>query len=414
MIVSKRVVVTGIGIITSLGHNIDTYWNNLLIGKSGINVVTRFDASPYASKIASEVKNFDASQYMSKKALKRNDRYTQFAVAATKLALEDASIDIGSINQERVGVFIASGIGGMETIEKQSRTLFEKGPRRVSPFMIPSLISNIASGVVAIEVGAMGPNYGIVSACASGAHAIGEAMKYIQMGDVDMMIVGGSEAAVTALGYSGFCAMKAMSTSFNNTPKQASRPFDKNRDGFVMGEGAGILILENLEHAESRGKKIYCEIAGYEATCDAYHITSPHPEGKGLSLCLKKILKKAKIAPKEVDYINAHGTSTQYNDKFETLAIKNIWGKYANELVISSTKSMTGHLLGAAGAIEAAAAIKTIQTGQMPPTINYQTPDEECNLDCIANKSRKKNVRIALSNNLGFGGQNACLLFKKF
>ena len=409
----ERVVVTGIGVITSIGHNITTYWDNLLAGTSGIARITTFDPTDYPSQVGAEVKDFDAKQYMDPKEVKRNDRYSHFAMAASREALQDAALDTTKLaDASRFGVIIGSGIGGIETMEKQAMTLFEKGPRKVSPFMIPSLIANIASGIVAIEFKAQGPNFGVVSACATSCHAIGEGFSFILRGDADVMLAGGSEAAVTSLGYAGFCAMRAMSTNFNDEPARASRPFDLNRDGFIMGEGAGVLVLETLSHAKARGAHIYCELAGYAATCDAYHITSPDPEGKPLAKCITQALADAKIKPEEVDYINAHGTSTPYNDKFETLAFKRAFGEHAKAVAISSTKSMTGHLLGAAGAIEAAVAIKAVQTGEIPPTINYETPDPECDLNYTPNVKVKRKVRVAISDNLGFGGQNAALVFR--
>jgi len=314
-------------------------------------------------------------------------------------------------NGDRVGVIIGSGIGGMQTIETQHDVMRERGPRKVSPFMIPALIGNMASGLVAIDLGARGPNFGIVSACATGTHAIGEAFHAIRRGDADVMVAGGSEAAITQQSYAGFCSMKAMSTR-NDTPQKACRPFDKNRDGFVMGEGSGILVLESLEHAQARGARIYCELAGYAATCDAYHITQPDPEGKGLSLAMKRALACGGVLPQQVDYINAHGTSTPYNDKFETLAIKKLFGDHARRLAVSSTKSMTGHLLGAAGGIESVISVKTIQTGMIAPTINLEEPDPDCDLDYVPNAARAAPVRTVLSNNLGFGGQNAAVVFR--
>tara|TARA_R100000027_G_scaffold67314_2_gene65548 strand:+ start:24568 stop:25824 length:1257 start_codon:yes stop_codon:yes gene_type:complete len=410
----RKVVVTGLGIVSSLGSNIDDFWGSLLAGKSGIGGVTRFDVSAYPSKVGAEVNDFDPAEYMDPKEARRNDRYTQFAVAGTRLALKDASLDPSTVDPARLGVLIGSGIGGMETIEKQSFTLFERGPRRVSPFMIPALIANMASGVVAIDINARGPNFGVVSACATGSHSIGESAQMIRDGRADIMIAGGSEAAITRLGYSGFCSMKAMSTSFNDTPEKSSRPFDLNRDGFVMGEGAGILVLESEESAKARGARIYCEVAGYAATCDAHHITMPDPEGKGLAEALNGALKDAGVEKNEVDYINAHGTSTKYNDKFETLAVKKVFGEHAAKLRMSSTKSMTGHLLGAAGGIEAAACCKAIQTGKIPPTINYEDPDPDCDLDCVPNKAIEADVDIAISNNLGFGGHNTSIAFRRY
>ena len=410
----SRVVVTGIGVITSLGNDIDTFFNHLLEGKSGIKPIERFDISEYASKIGGEITDFDAAAFMDPKEVKRSDRYTHYAVAASKQALTDASLDPSTLDSERFGVIVGSGIGGMETIQEQSWRLKERGPRKVSPFMIPSLIGNIASGVVAIEVGARGPNFSVVSACSTGTHALGEALHTIRRGEADIMIAGGSEAAITELGYGGFCAMRAMSTEFNDEPQRASRPFDAKRDGFVMGEGAGVMILESEAHAKARGAKIYAELLGYAASCDAYHITSPDVEGRGLALCLNNALKYSGLQPTDVDYINAHGTSTPYNDNFETKAVKKVFGEHAYKLAMSSTKSMTGHLLGAAGGIEAAAAVKAIETGWVPPTINYEHPDPECDLDYVPNTKRQLDVKIAMSNNLGFGGHNATVVFKRF
>lgn len=410
----ERVVVTGIGVISSVGTGIENFWKGLLEGKCGVGRLTRFDSEGYTCKVASEVNDFDPTDYIDPKEVKRNDRYTHFAIAAAQLAVKDAKLDPKKVEDPtRFGVIIGSGIGGMDTIEKQSRKLFEGGPRKVSPFMIPSLIANMAAGVVALEVGARGANFAVVSACATGTHAIGEAMELIRTKKADVMIAGGSEAAITELGFAGFCSMRAMSTNFNDTPEKSSRPFDANRDGFVMGEGAGILILENYEHAKARGAEIYCELVGYGATCDAYHITSPDPEGKGLSKCILNTLEDGGIKPEDVDYINAHGTSTPYNDKFETLAIKSVFGERAKDLLISSTKSMTGHLLGAAGGVEAAAAIMAIKTGEVPPTINYENPDPDCDLNYVPNKKVSAKVDVALSENLGFGGQNAALVFKR-
>ncbi|HBR95076.1 MAG TPA: beta-ketoacyl-[acyl-carrier-protein] synthase II [Opitutae bacterium] len=410
----QRVVITGIGTVTSYGDGVETFWDNLLAGKSGIDTVKSFDITEYPSKVGAECTNFEAGQYMDPKEARRNDRYTQFAVAASRLALKDAAIeDTSKLDADRFGVLIGSGIGGMLTIQTQSRRLYEGGPRRVSPFMIPSLIANIASGVVAIEVGARGPNYGIVSACASGTHSIGEAFQKLRDGDSDIMLAGGSEAAVTELGYAGFCSMKAMSTSYNDNPTTASRPFDKGRDGFIMGEGAGVLVLETLEHAQARGATIYCEIAGYSATCDAYHITSPDPEGKALGTAMRNVVEEAGIRPEDVSYINAHGTSTPYNDKFETGAIKKAFGDHAYKVAVSSTKGMTGHLLGAAGGVESAVCALAIRDGKIPATINYNEPDPDCDLDYVPNEMREAEVNVAICNNLGFGGHNATLLFKK-
>lgn len=409
----RRVVVTGIGTLTSLGQDVATFWDSLTKGRSGISRLTRFDPTDFPSKVGAEIKDFDPAKFMDPKEAKRNDRYTQMAVAASRLAIEDAKLDVTKVDSERFGVIIGSGIGGMETIENQARILVERGPSRVSPFTIPSLIANIASGVVAIEFQAKSVNFGVVSACASGSHALGEALRHIRDGHADIMLSGGSEAAITRLGYAGFCNMKAMSTDFNDTPEKASRPFDKLRDGFVMGEGAGVLVIETLEHAQARGAKIYCELAGYGATCDAYHITGQDQEGKGLALCLNRALAESGIDKSEVDYINAHGTSTPINDRCETLAIKRSFGEAATKLSISSTKSMTGHLLGAAGGIEAAVCCLAIHHGVIPPTINYENPDPDCDLDYTPNVAKKRQVRVAISNNLGFGGHNASLVFRK-
>ena len=400
------------GVIASLGHNVEDFWANILAGKNGIERVTLFDAKDYTCQIGAEVRGWDATQFMDAKEVRRNDRYTHFGFCAAKQAVANAKLDMTQEDPDRVGVIIGSGIGGMMTIETQHSVLMARGPRKVSPFMIPALISNMCSGLVAIELGARGPNFGIVSACATGTHAIGESLRMIRNGEADVMVCGGSEAAITPLAYAGFCSMKAMSTN-NEAPDKACRPFDAGRDGFIMGEGAGILVLESLEHALARGATICCELAGYAATCDAYHITSPDPEGKGLSLAMTRALDDANVAPADVDYINAHGTSTPYNDKFETLAIKKVFGDHARKVRISSTKSMTGHLLGAAGGIEAIVSIRTIQTGEVPPTINYETPDPECDLDYTPNVKARADIRTVMSDNLGFGGQNAALVFRK-
>lgn len=409
-----RVVVTGLGTVNALGNNVEDFWASLLAGKSGIRAVTRFAVSELPTKIASEVVDFDPSNYMDPKEAGRTDPFVHYAVAASKMATLDANIQITDVESERCGVIIGTGIGGMTHIQEQSFVLFSKGPRRISPFMIPSTICNIASGTVAIELGLRGPNFGIVSACASGAHAIGEAYNLLKLGEADVMLAGGSEAAIQALAFSGFCSMKAMSTHFNDCPEKASRPFDAQRDGFVMGEGSGVLVLETLEHAQKRGAKIYCELCGYSATCDAFHITRPEPSGRSMSACYRNVLRNSNTEPTEVDYINAHGTSTHYNDLLETTSIKEVFGDHAYKMNISSIKSMVGHLLGAAGAVEAISTVKTIQTGIIPPTINYENPDPECDLNYTPNKPVKRDVKVAITNNLGFGGQNGALLFKKF
>ncbi len=410
----ERIVVTGLGVVSPFGDGVAPFWDALKAGKNGVSNVTLFDASDLNCQVAAECKDFDPTKYMDAKEAKRSDRYTQFAVAAAKLAMQDSGLVVGeNLEAERFGVLIGSGVGGMDTIEKQSRAFIERGPRRVSPFMIPNLLANMSSGVVAIDLGAKGVNFSVVSACATGTHAIGEALLHLQLGREDVILAGGSEAAITSLSFAGFCAMKAMATNYNDEPHRASRPFDADRCGFVMGEGAGILVLERYEHAVKRGAKIYCEVSGYGATCDAYHITSPDVEGKGLSLCLQRTLEDAGVSVDDVDYINAHGTSTPYNDKFETAAIRKVFGAAANKLMVSSTKSMTGHMLGAAGAIEAAVCAKTIEEGVIAPTINYENPDPDCDLDYVPNVAREKQVNIAVSTNLGFGGHNGALLFKK-
>lgn len=409
----NQVVITGVGVVSSIGNGIDDFWNSLKDGKSGITAVTRFEAGDIASQVASEVTDFNPEDFMDPKEVRRNDRYTHLALAASRHALADANLSRDNLVPERTGVLVGSGIGGMETIEKQMTTLIERGPRRVSPFMIPSLIANIAGGVIAIDLGAQGPNFSVVSACASGSHAIGEAFHMMQRGLADVIFAGGSEAAVTRIGFAGFSSMKAMSTKFNHEPSRASRPFDADRDGFVMGEGAGVLVMETKEHAEKRGARIYAEIVGYSATCDAFHVTTPDTESKALTKCMNQALDEAKIPKEQVAYVNAHGTSTPYNDRSETVALKNVFGDYAkNGLCVSSTKSMTGHLLGAAGAIEAAAVCKAIEDNIVPPTINLDTPDPDCDLDYVPNEARDLEVNVAMSNNSGFGGHNASIVFK--
>jgi 3-oxoacyl-[acyl-carrier-protein] synthase II len=408
----KRVVVTGMGVVASLGHNVNDFWANIVAGKCGIDKVTLFDAKDYSCQIGAEVRGWDPAQHMDPKEVRRNDRYTHFGFCAAKQAIADAKLDMTKEDADRVGVIIGSGIGGMWTIENQHKVLLERGPRKVSPFMIPALISNMCGGLVAIELGARGPNFGVVSACSTATHAIGESLRMIRRGEADVMVCGGAEAAITPLAYAGFCSMKAMSTN-NENPSKASRPFDLNRDGFIMGEGGAILVIESLEHALARGAHIYCELAGYAATCDAYHITSPDPEGKGLAQSMIKAMRDANVEPHQVDYINAHGTSTPYNDKFETIAIKKIFGDHSRKVNISSTKSMTGHLLGAAGSIEAVISVKAIETGIVPPTINYETPDPECDLDYTPNVKREAKIDTVLTDNLGFGGHNATLVFRR-
>jgi 3-oxoacyl-[acyl-carrier-protein] synthase II len=409
----NRVVITGLGAVTPIGNDVSTFWKNMISGVSGIDYVTAFDTSEYTTRIAGEVKNFNPEDYMDRKEAKRVDRFIQFAIAATKQALAQADLDISKMDATRAGVYIGSGIGGLATLEENHKILLEKGPRRVSPFMVPMMIANMASGLVSIEIGAKGPNSSVVSACATGTHAIGDAAEIIRRGRADVMIAGGSEATIRPLAFAGFGNMKALSTR-NDEPQKASRPFDLNRDGFVMGEGAGILVLESLEHAKKRGATILAEVAGYGMSGDAYHLTAPAPEGEGAARAMKEALLDAALDPTEVDYINAHGTSTDYNDKFETLAIKSVFGDYAYKVAISSTKSMTGHLLGAAGGVEAIACVLSIREGIIPPTINYETPDPDCDLDYVPNEARKANVRVALSNSLGFGGHNATIILKAY
>jgi 3-oxoacyl-[acyl-carrier-protein] synthase II len=407
----RRVVVTGLGAIASLGHTVDAFWASLVAGRSGIDRVTQFDTTDYACQIGAEVRDWDAALHMDPKDARRNDRYTQFGFCAARQAVRDAGLDPAREDGDRMGVIIGSGIGGMHTYESQLRVLAERGPRKVSPFTIPSLIVNMCAGLIAIDLSARGPSFGLVSACASGTHALGEALHCIRRGEADVMIAGGSEASITPFAYAAFCSMKAMSTR-NAAPPQASRPFDAQRDGFVMGEGAGVLVLESLEHALARGARIYCELLGYAGSCDAFHITQPDPDGRGLMLAMSRALAYSGLVPGQIDYINAHGTSTLYNDKFETLAIKKVFGDHARKVAISSTKSMTGHLLGAAGGIESVACVKTIQTGMIAPTINLTHPDPECDLDYVPNVARAASVRTVLSNNLGFGGQNASIVFR--
>ncbi|KOP81728.1 beta-ketoacyl-ACP synthase II [Cytobacillus solani] len=408
----KRVVVTGIGAVTPLGNDVDTTWKNILAGVSGVGPLTRVNADEYPAKVAAEVKDFNIEDYIEKKDARKMDRFTHYAIAASLMAVKDANLSINDENAHRVGVWIGSGIGGMETFENQFETFLNRGYRRVSPFFVPMMIPDMATGQVSITLGAKGFNSCTVTACATGTNSIGDAFKVIQRGDAVAMITGGAEAPITRMSVAGFCANTALST--NPDPKTASRPFDKNRDGFVIGEGAGIVVLEELEHALARGAHIYAEIVGYGATGDAYHITAPAPAGEGGARAMKMAIDDAGLKPEEIDYINAHGTSTDYNDKFETLAIKEVFGEHAYKLAVSSTKSMTGHLLGAAGGIEAIFAVKAIQDGELPPTINYETPDPECDLDYVPNKSRKQEVKAVISNSLGFGGHNATIAFKKY
>lgn len=409
----KRVVVTGMGVISPVGTGLNKFWDSLVKGKSGIDKITRFDTSDLPSRIAGEVRDFNPEAYIEKKELKRLDRFTQFAISATKMALEDADLDLSTVDKTRIGVILGSGIGGNATWEEQHSILLSKGPKRVSPFFIPMMIVNMASGQVSMAFGLKGPNFTVVTACASGTNAIGEAFRTLQRGDADIIISGGTEAPITMLSLAGFSSMKALS-SRNDEPSLASRPFDRERDGFVMGEGAGILVMESLDSALKRNAKIYGEVVGYGSTADAYHLTQPSPEGEGASRAMEAAISDAGISPSDVDYINAHGTSTPLNDKFETMAIKNTFGEHAYKLAVSSTKSMTGHLLGAAGAVEIVATLLSVYNDEIPPTINYENPDPECDLDYVPNRAVKRTVNIALSNSMGFGGHNACIIVKKY
>ena len=410
---TRRVVVTGLGALSPVGNTADEFWSSLLQGRSGVGPITKFDTDGYPTRIAGEVRNFDPLNFVDKKDARRLDPYLQYAVASSVLAVQDAALDTGKVDGARFGVLIGSGIGGISTLLESHRNLLEKGPDRVSPFFIPMIIANMASGLVSIRFGARGPNSSVVTACATGNHAIGDSFKIIQRGDADVMIAGGSEAIIIPLTIAGFCSMKAMSTR-NDEPTKAMRPFDATRDGFVCGEGAGIVILEALEHALARDARIYAEIVGYGMTGDAHHMTAPDPEGDGAMRAMTLALRDAGLDVSAVGYINAHGTSTPYNDKFETLAIKRVFGEHARRLAVSSTKSMTGHLLGAAGGVEAIATVLALHHGVLPPTINYETPDPECDLDYVPNQARKQNVEVALSNAFGFGGTNATLAFRTY
>jgi 3-oxoacyl-[acyl-carrier-protein] synthase II len=408
----RRVVVTGIGAVTPVGNDAETAWKNIIAGVSGVGTVTRLNPDDYPAKVAAEVKEFSIENFIDRKEARKMDRFTHYAVAASLMAVKDSDLEITDENAPRVGVWIGSGIGGMETFEQQHETFLNRGYRRVSPFFVPMMIPDMAAGQVSITLGARGFNSCTVTACATGTNSIGDAFKVIQRGDADVMVSGGAEAPITKMSFAGFCANTALST--NQDPQKASRPFDKNRDGFVMGEGAGILVLEELEHAQARGAKIYAEIVGYGATGDAYHITAPAPEGEGGARAMKMALEDGGLNPEEVGYINAHGTSTEYNDKFETMAIKQVFGDHAYKLAVSSTKSMTGHLLGAAGGIEAIFTVLALKEGVLPPTMNYETPDPDCDLDYVPNEARRQEVNAAISNSLGFGGHNATIAFRKY
>ncbi len=410
----RRVVVTGLGVVSPLGNDLETFWSQLLAGQCGVDKIRSFDASGFDTQIAAEVKNFDPTPaFPSPKEIRRTDRFSQFGVYAGWQALRDSGMDLTQVNRDEVGVFFGSGIGGLQTTAEQHKILLERGPGRLSPFMIPMLILNMASGLFSMYYKLRGPNFATCSACATSSHAIGEAWRTIKMGDAQIIYAGGAEATIVPIGIGGFCAMRAMSTR-NDEPKRASRPFDKERDGFVMGEGAGVLVLEELEHAKKRGARIYCEMVGYGNTADANHVTAPAPEGEGAARCMRMALRNAQLNPEDISYINAHGTSTPQGDIAETQAIKTVFGAHARKLAVSSTKGATGHMLGAAGGVEMAICAKAIQTGTVPPTINYEVPDPECDLDYVPNTARQREVNAVVSNSFGFGGHNASIVAKKF
>jgi 3-oxoacyl-[acyl-carrier-protein] synthase II len=410
----RRVVITGLGVVTPLGNTVDVFWDNLIAGKCGVEKITSFDATPFDTQIAAQVKDFDPlPAFPSPKEIRRTDRYSQFGIYAAWQALKDSGLDLSKTNPDNVGAFIGSGIGGLQTTSEQLKVLFDRGPGRLSPFMIPMLISNMASGLVSMYLNLRGPNFATCSACATANHAIGEAWRTVKMGDANVMFAGGAEATIVPIGIGGFCAMRAMSTR-NDAPQKASRPFDKERDGFVMGEGSGVVVLEELEHAKARGAKIYAEMAGYGNTADAHHLTAPSPGGEGASRCMKQALRNGGLNLTDITYVNAHGTSTPQGDIAETQAIKTVFGDYARKLMVSSTKGATGHMLGAAGAVETIVCVKAIQTDIIPPTINYEVPDPECDLDYVPNTARKTKVNAIVNNSFGFGGHNATITAKKF
>lgn len=409
----RRVVVTGIGVISPIGNNPDEFWDSLANGRNGIGRITAFDPSKFPSQIAGEVKNFDPGQYLDHKQVRRMDPFCQFGVIAAGQALKDSGLDLEKEDLDQIGVYAGSGIGGITTIEAQHKIMLEKGPSRVSPFLVPMMIVNLLPGHIAMSYGLRGPNLSVVTACATATHSIGEALLAIQCGMADIVVAGGAEASTTQLGMAGFCSMKALSTR-NDAPEKASRPFDRERDGFIMAEGSGMMVLEELEHARARSAKIYGELAGYGATSDAYHLTAPAPGGAGAARAMKMALKQAGVSPSEIDYINAHGTSTPLNDKFETMAIKTVFGERAYQIPISSTKSMHGHMLGAAGAVEAIVCLQAMANNLIPATINYEFPDEGLDLDYVPNQPREAEVNVALSNSFGFGGHNGTLILKRF
>ncbi|GAB6076533.1 beta-ketoacyl-ACP synthase II [Desulfurobacterium crinifex] len=408
----RRVVITGLGVVSPVGSELKTFWENITAGKSGVSKISKFDISDFPVQIAAEVKDFDPLEYFDKKEVRRTDPFIQYAMGAAVQAVKNAGLDTDKVDPERVGVLIGSGIGGIKTIEEQHTILLNKGPKRVSPYCVPMEIINMASGLVSIRFGFKGPNISVVTACATGTHAIGEAYRTIQYGDADVMVAGGAESAITPLSIAGFAAARALSTR-NDEPEKASRPFEKNRDGFVMGEGAGVVVLEEYEHAKRRGAPILAEIVGYGTSGDAYHMTAPAPGGEGAARAIRNALKDAKISSDMIDYVNAHGTSTKFNDLYETMAIKSVFGDHAYKLKVSSIKSMIGHLLGAAGGVEIVASVLTLQTGVIPPTINYEEPDPECDLDYVPNEAIEMDVNYVLKNSFGFGGTNACLVLKR-
>ncbi|SMP05534.1 3-oxoacyl-[acyl-carrier-protein] synthase II [Desulfurobacterium pacificum] len=408
----RRVVITGLGVVSPAGSNVEKFWENITAGKPCIGKISKFDASEFPVQIAGEVKDFDPLEYFEKKDVRKTDPFIQYAVGAAVQAVKSAGLEDSNVDPERVGVLIGSGIGGLTTLEAQHEILLKKGPRRISPFCVPMEIINMASGIVSIRFGFKGPNISVVTACATGTHAIGEAYRTILYGDADVMIAGGAESCITPLGVAGFAAAKALSTR-NDEPEKASRPFEKNRDGFVMGEGAGIVVLEDYEHAKKRGAEILAEVVGYGTSGDAYHMTAPAPNGEGAARAIRNALKDAGLTPEDIDYINAHGTSTKFNDLFETMAIKSVFGDHAYKVKVSSIKSMIGHLLGAAGGVEVISSVLTLKTGIVPPTINYEEPDPECDLDYVPNKAIEMDVKYVLKNSFGFGGTNACLVLKK-
>jgi 3-oxoacyl-[acyl-carrier-protein] synthase II len=408
----RRVVITGLGVVSPAGSSLEKFWENITSGKSAVSKITKFDVTDFPVQIAAEVKDFNPLDYFDKKEIRRTDPFIQFAMGAAVQAVKSAGLEDSNINPERVGVLIGSGIGGLHTVEAQHSILLEKGPKRVSPYCVPMEIINMASGLVSIRFGFKGPNISVVTACATGTHAIGEAYRIIQYGDADVMIAGGAESCITPLSVAGFAAARALSTR-NDEPEKASRPFEKNRDGFVMGEGAGIVVLEEYEHAKKRGAEILAEVVGYGTSGDAYHMTAPAPGGEGAARAIRNALKDAGVSPEDIDYINAHGTSTKFNDLYETMAIKSVFGDHAYKLKVSSIKSMIGHLLGAAGGVEVISSVMTLKTGIIPPTINYEEPDPECDLDYVPNEAIEMEVKYVLKNSFGFGGTNACLVLKK-